>query len=77
MTPAQCRAARGLLNWTQSKLAAAARVGGSTVRSFETGRSVPVPKNLIALRGTLEKAGVEFTYGDGVRLAVPKGDGAN
>jgi hypothetical protein len=23
MTPAQCRAARGLLNWTQDKLAAA------------------------------------------------------
>ena len=34
MTPAQCRAARGLLNWTQVKLAKAAGIGTSIVTSF-------------------------------------------
>jgi len=69
MTPAQCRAARGLLEWTQSQLAAAARVGLSTVRSFEKGVHTPVTHNLAAIRTALEAAGVEFINderGDGV-----------
>lgn len=69
MTPAQCRAARGLLEWTQSQLAAAARVGISTVRSFEKGVHTPVTHNLAAIRTALESAGVEFINderGDGV-----------
>jgi transcriptional regulator with XRE-family HTH domain len=70
MTPEQCRAARGLKNWSQSKLAGEARVGDSTVRNFEAGRSSPVANNLSAMRSALEAAGVEFTNGDqpGVRL---------
>lgn len=69
MTPAQCRAARGLLEWTQSQLSAAARVGLSTVRSFEKGVHTPVTHNLAAIRTALEAAGVEFINderGDGV-----------
>src|SRR5262249_7973016 len=36
LTPSQCRAARGLLDWTQQQLADAARVGVATVRLFES-----------------------------------------
>ena len=70
MTPEQCRAARGLKDWSQSKLAAEAKVGESTVRNFEAGRSIPIANNLDAIRSALEAAGVEFTNGDqpGVRL---------
>jgi transcriptional regulator with XRE-family HTH domain len=70
MTPEQCRAARGLKDWSQSKLAAEARVGESTVRNFEAGRSIPVANNLTAIQKAMEAAGVEFTNGDqpGVRL---------
>jgi transcriptional regulator with XRE-family HTH domain len=70
LSPATCRAARGLVNWTQDQLAVAAKVGQSTVRNFEAGRSIPVTNNLSAIRGALEAAGVEFTNGDqpGVRL---------
>jgi transcriptional regulator with XRE-family HTH domain len=70
MTPEQCRAARGLKDWSQTKLAAEAKVGESTVRNFEAGRSIPVPNNLAAIRSALEAVGVEFTNGDqpGVRL---------
>src|SRR3546814_11102430 len=37
LLPEQCRAARGLLNWTQERLAALAGVSRSTVRDFENG----------------------------------------
>lgn len=77
MTPAQCRAARGLLEWTQSQLAAAARVGLSTVRSFEKGVHTPVTHNLAAIRTALESAGVIFIDqngdGPGVRLRDRQG----
>jgi DNA-binding XRE family transcriptional regulator len=35
LSPALCRAARGLLDWTQSDLAEHAAVSRSTVRDFE------------------------------------------
>lgn len=73
MTPAQCRAARGLVDISQAELASAARVGLSTVRNFEAGRSIPVENNLTAIRRALEERGVAFVAenggGAGVRLA--------
>ena len=76
MTPAQCRAARALVEFSQGELASKARVGESTVRNFEAGRSVPVANNLEAIRRALESAGVEFIAenggGAGVRLRKDK-----
>ncbi len=76
MTPAQCRAARSLLDWTQLKLAEAARIGTSIVTSFErSGRAVPTGA-IHAMQHALEAAGVEFLDGEepGVqlRMAVPE-----
>jgi transcriptional regulator with XRE-family HTH domain len=71
MTPSQCRAARGLLNWTQDEMASAARVSVVTVRNFENGKSAPQRATLDVMQRALEAAGVEFTNGEkvGVRLA--------
>ncbi|PVE26449.1 transcriptional regulator [Microvirga sp. KLBC 81] len=70
ITPAQSRAARGLLDWSQLELAARSNLGESTIRDFEKGRRVPSVNNLAAIQRALEQAGVEFTNGDepGVKL---------
>jgi transcriptional regulator with XRE-family HTH domain len=61
---------------TQSDLAKRARVGLSTVKNFENGRSVPMVKNLDDMIAALEAAGVEFIPenggGAGVRLRKPR-----
>ena len=72
LTPAQCRAARALLDWSQQDLAGASKVGNATIRNLESGKSDPQHSTLDVLRRTLEAAGVEFIAenggGPGVRL---------
>jgi hypothetical protein len=49
-----------------------ARVGLSTIRNFESGKTLPVTNNLDAIQRALEAAGVEFIEenggGPGVRF---------
>ena len=72
ITASQCRAARGLLDWTQQELADAARVGVATVRLFEGEETETRQATLVVLRQAFEAAGVEFIDenggGPGVRL---------
>jgi DNA-binding transcriptional regulator YiaG len=74
ISPAQCRAARGLIAMDQAVLAEAASVSRNVIIDFEKGRRVPTRNNLAAIQRVLEKAGVEFTNGDapGVRLKKSK-----
>lgn len=72
MSPSQCRAARGLLNWSQEDLAKASEVSRKTIAEFEREARTPQPRTLRDLRGALEQGGVEFINpnggGAGVRL---------
>ena len=73
--PAQCRAARGLLNWNQEDLARHAGVSRSTVREFEAGHHELHKSTQTLLVRALEDAGVRLldagNEGCGVRLARP------
>ncbi len=60
ITPAQCRAARALLDWSQQDLAKTAHLGLSTIRDFEKSRRVPAHNNLRGIKLALEEAGVEI-----------------
>jgi transcriptional regulator with XRE-family HTH domain len=73
-SPAQCRAARGLLKWSQADLAQASKVVPKTIVYFEREDRTPYDRTLAAIRAALEAAGVEFTNGDqpGVRLRKPR-----
>jgi transcriptional regulator with XRE-family HTH domain len=69
-SPAQCRAARALLNWSQVDLAQASKVATKTVADFEREDRKPYDRTLADIRLAIEKAGVEFTNGGqpGVRM---------
>ena len=75
ITPAQCRAARGLLGWSQSDLSAASKTATKTIADFERGAREPYPRTLEDVRSALESAGVLFIEknggGPGVRLQKP------
>lgn len=73
LTPAQARAARALLAWSQQDLASNAKIATSTVADFERGRRTPVPQNAEAMREALERAGISFPKGGAVRgPALPR-----
>lgn len=71
-SPAQCRAARALLRWTQDRLAERAAVARKTVADFELGNRSLHRRTRLDITIALEAAGIEFiwgTEGDGVRFA--------
>ena len=72
ITPEQCRAGRGLLDWSQQELAKNAEVGVVTIRQVEAGMTEPRKATLTVIRQAFEKAGIEFIDenggGPGVRL---------
>lgn len=70
MTPAQCRAARALLDWSQQQLADAAGIGVVTLRQFETGGTLPRQATMEALMNCIETAGVELLCGNGGGMGV-------
>lgn len=77
MTPAQTRAARGLLKWTQDDLAREASVSVVTVRNFENERSTPQRATIEVMRQCIERAGIEFipSNGGGAGVRFREGEG--
>lgn len=76
MTPAQCRAARALLNLSQPQLAERATLSVTALRNFERGASDLQRNNMAAVRAAIEAAGAELIEADGgrgvgVRLLAP------
>lgn len=57
---AQSKAARALLEWSQSRLAEEAGLSESTVRDFEKGRRMPSSDSLTKIEEAFEGEGVSF-----------------
>lgn len=73
ITKEQTRAARSILDISQTDLAKLAFVGLSTVIDFEKGHRKPYKRNIEAIQSALEAKGVIFVdaddnYGVGVRM---------
>ncbi len=66
ITPSQCRAARGLLNWSQPELAKKCGMHVQTISAFEHETGTPTKTTLEKIRIALKNAGVVFTEQGGV-----------
>jgi transcriptional regulator with XRE-family HTH domain len=65
LTPALCRAARGLLDWTQTQLAERSEVSRSTIRDFEGSRHDIHRATAAQLLRAFEENGVVIVDGEG------------
>ncbi|MBB6011171.1 transcriptional regulator with XRE-family HTH domain [Aquamicrobium lusatiense] len=69
--PEQCRAARGLLNWTQDRLASAAGVSRSTIKDFECHRHALQRGSEELVIRAFTRCGVELLFDtDGAGIGV-------
>lgn len=66
--PRQIRAARALLNWSQTDLAEASGVAVSSIKNIENSLTVARKETIEDISYALEKSGVEFMPGSGVRI---------
>lgn len=62
----QIKAARALLEWSQSYLADVAGLGREVIAQIESGRSYP-KKSIVKIQKELENHGIEFLDNSGVR----------
>jgi transcriptional regulator with XRE-family HTH domain len=76
ISPAQCRAARGLLDWTPQELARRAGLSFLSIQAFERGRAIS-DTDVQAIILAFEAAGVHFIAenggGEGLRRRQPRG----
>ncbi len=63
ISPEQCRAARGFLNWSQEELAEKVRVGKTAIGDFEREKTIPYKKTLEDIKKAFEDAGIELVNG--------------
>ena len=70
LSPAQCRAARALLNWSQEDLVRASGITKKTIADLERGATTPRAQTLDQIFAAFEAVGIEFLDGNrpGVRL---------
>ena len=67
LTPAQCRAARALLDWSQPDLAERCGMHVQTISAFENETGTPTKRTLSRITDTLEAGGIELMSDDGVK----------
>ena len=66
ISPSQCRAARGLLNWSQPDLAEKCGMHVQTISAFENETGTPTKTTLEKVKRAFEKNGIGFLKNDGI-----------
>jgi DNA-binding XRE family transcriptional regulator len=74
VSPAQCRAARALLGWTQAALAERSGVARKTIADFELDQRTLQMRTRRDITGAFIAAGIEFVWDDDDGKS-PKGEG--
>lgn len=69
IAPAQLRAARAWLAWSQDKLADESGISKKSIARYEQGRALPYDGTLATLKSTLEANGIRF-HSDGTRQGI-------
>ena len=64
----QIRAARALLNWSQSDLAKASQMANSSIKNIENENTTARRETVAQIRAAFESNGIEFLPGSGVKL---------
>ena len=82
ITIEQCRAARGLLGWTQQDLADQTGLSKTAINNFERGLADTKRVSLLLIRDAFEKGGAEFPTPHSVgrkleAVSILKGESAN
>lgn len=67
ISPAQCRAARALLNWSQPVLAEECNLHVQTISNFEKNSKIPSKRTLEIIYATYLKNNIVFYENDGVQ----------
>lgn len=70
LTPALCRAARGMLDWTQNDLADRSGISRSTIRDYEGDRHEAHRATEAQLRLAFENGGLSFVKLEEDNIAV-------
>lgn len=70
LSPALCRAARGMLDWTQADLAEHSQVSRSTIRDYEGARHELHRATAAQLLHAFEQGGVLFVEVEGLGVAL-------
>lgn len=75
LTPAGCRAGRGLLNWSVRDLGAKSGISGESISAFENGRPMR-ESNKAKVLAAFESERVEILNGNapGARMKPPESD---
>lgn len=72
ITSDQIRAARALLNWSQTELSVRSGLTTPTIANIELGKQTPSSTTLQRIHDAFEIAGIEFLENDGVRKRAGK-----
>jgi transcriptional regulator with XRE-family HTH domain len=62
ITPAQLRAARAWLQWSQDELSAKSGISKRSIARYELGKTVAHSETLTVLQHALEAAGIRFEF---------------